>query len=113
MSRKSTSSVKKMLINLFRYLHILISFGHKLRKEFTLFFVNLVKLASKFREGVGYKGAPRGQGMNCKFFEHILIGKYASKLLEISAISLFSIPLHTPNPTPNNLKAKYATKLLA
>ena len=52
MSRKSTSNVKKVLINLFRYLHILISFGHKLRKESTLFFVNLVKLTSKFRDGV-------------------------------------------------------------
>ena len=52
MSQKSTSSVKKVLINLFDFLHILVSFGHKLRKEVTLFFVNLVKLASKFRDGV-------------------------------------------------------------
>ena len=52
MSRKSTSSVKKLLINFFRFLHILISFGHKLRKQLTLFFVNLVKLTSKFRDGV-------------------------------------------------------------
>ena len=52
MSRKSASNVKKVLINLFQYLHILISFGHKLRKESTLFFVNLVKLTSKFRDGV-------------------------------------------------------------
>ena len=52
MSQKSTSSVKKLLINFFWFLHILISFGHKLRKELTLFFVNLVKLVSKFRDGV-------------------------------------------------------------
>ena len=49
---KSTSIVKKVLINLFRFLHVLISFGHKLRKESTLFFVNLVKLTSMFRDGV-------------------------------------------------------------
>ena len=55
--------MKKVLINLFRYLHILISFGHKLRKESTLFFVNLVKLTSKFRDGVlciNQSAAPRG-----------------------------------------------------
>ena len=34
------------------FAHILISFGHRLRKELTLFFVNLGKLASKYRDGV-------------------------------------------------------------
>ena len=52
MWQKWTSSVKNVLITLFQFLHILISFGHKLRKESTLFFVNLVKLTSKFRDGV-------------------------------------------------------------
>ena len=34
----------------FRCLHILISFGHKVRKGLTLFFDNFGKLASKFRD---------------------------------------------------------------
>ena len=52
MSQKSTSSLKKVLINLFQFLHILITFCHKLRKELTLFLVNFVKLTSKFRHCV-------------------------------------------------------------
>ena len=55
MSQKSMSSVKKVLINLFRFLHILISFGHKLREELTLVFFQFRQTCVQFKRWCGYE----------------------------------------------------------
>ena len=67
MSRISTSSVKK---GAHGFLHILIKFAHKLRMEFELFLVNLVKLATKFRDGVPWHWKHRCKQQKSKGKSH-------------------------------------------